>query len=198
MDVPITVEHGCCSTPIYLVMGILTLIIILILSSKKDGISVVQTVNEKPQEKGPPPPNYYKTVVIIIIIVTAVFYLYCRSVEKMEFIKCLCKIFCKPVPEPGAFIYDTKPEYDRYIKDDLSIEQLKRFDKILMLEKKKCGLKLTKSDLDKLAYSAPELRAAYERWRWCVDLRRTSSHVVYPDERKFVPESERPATGSDP
>jgi hypothetical protein len=91
--------------------------------------------------------------------------------------------------DSGIF-YDTDPKNDLFIKGDLTKRQLSRFDRILEKEKKNNGKRLSGSDLAKLAGRDKELIAAYNRWISCKAMMRSSSHVVYPSERKSLPKKD--------
>jgi len=83
------------------------------------------------------------------------------------------------------FLYDTDPRNNDFIKANLQPKQLKILDQLLELEKKQSGLRLTPQDINKITRYNSEVKEAYDRWRKCKDMMRSSYRVVYPDERKF-------------
>ncbi len=83
-------------------------------------------------------------------------------------------------------VYDTDPQNDAYIKGLLSQQELYRFDRILMVEKRQSGKRLSQSRVADLANQNTKIIDAYDRWRNCHDMMRSSTHVVYPDERKHL------------
>ncbi len=87
------------------------------------------------------------------------------------------------IPAPAHAIYDTDPACNRYIKADLSREQLQKLDKILLAEKRNHGERLPMSQVLAIATNDQAVAEAYMRWRKCADMMRGSNHVVYPDER---------------
>jgi hypothetical protein len=89
-------------------------------------------------------------------------------------------------PDPSTFFYDTDRTNDLYIKGTLSVGELARLDAILEHEKASGGLRLSHQDLGSLSDNNYALMDAYARWRKCKDLMRTTTHVVYPSERKYV------------
>jgi hypothetical protein len=83
-------------------------------------------------------------------------------------------------------VYDTDPQNDAYIKGSLSQQELSRLDRILMVEKGQSGKRLSQSRVADLANQNTKIIDAYDRWRNCYDMMRSSTHVVYPDERKHL------------
>lgn len=81
------------------------------------------------------------------------------------------------------FYYDTSPENDKYIKGNLQPDQLLLLDKILMKEKRLVTHPLSSQQIQSIT-GDPAVMAAYERWCKCYDMIRSSTHVVYPDERE--------------
>jgi hypothetical protein len=84
-------------------------------------------------------------------------------------------------PNSGSYYYDTDPECDHYIKNNLNRHQLRQLDSVLKQEKAQGGRELN-SDLVK-GIGGDNVYNAYQRWRTCYELRRSSGHVVYPSER---------------
>jgi hypothetical protein len=80
-------------------------------------------------------------------------------------------------------IYDTDEKNDRYIKKDLSLAQLRLLDRALNEEQLRGGHRLSGNRLRELVGGDKAVIAAYNRWRKCVDLMRSSNHVIYPRER---------------
>lgn len=80
-------------------------------------------------------------------------------------------------------IYDTDETNDRYIKKDLSLAQMQRLDRVLNEEMRRGGGRLAGNRLRELAGGDKAVMAAYGRWRKCVDLMRSSNHVIYPADR---------------
>ncbi len=90
----------------------------------------------------------------------------------------------KQPPDPTmAYVYDTDPQNNEFIKGRLTRYQLKQLDTILMVEKKQCGLRLSNIDLNALTNRDQALIEAYNRWRKCKDMMRSHHRVIYPDER---------------
>ena len=83
------------------------------------------------------------------------------------------------------FLYDTDPRNNDFIKGNLLPKQLRILDRLLELEKKQCGLRLTPQDINKITRYNSEVKEAYDRWRKCKDMMRSYYRVVYPSERKL-------------
>jgi hypothetical protein len=86
-------------------------------------------------------------------------------------------------PRDEYFYYDTNSDNDEFIKGNLDRDQLLLLDKILMTEKKLRTHPLSDQQVQSIAKNDPAVIAAYERWCKCYDMIRSSTHVVYPDER---------------
>ena len=80
-------------------------------------------------------------------------------------------------------IYDTDAKNDRYIKKDLSLAQLQRLDRVLIEEERRGGERVAGNRVRELSGGDKAVIAAYGRWRKCVDLMRSSNHVIYPSDR---------------
>ena len=81
------------------------------------------------------------------------------------------------------FVYDTDSKNDVYIKSNLHPQLLRILDRVLEKEKKNSGLRLTDVELNKITSYNNEVNEAYNRWRKCKDMMRSSHHVIYPSER---------------
>jgi len=86
-------------------------------------------------------------------------------------------------PDKIHYYYDSDPKCDKFIKGDLNHYKLKRFDKVLLAEKKNDGLRLSVPRLHQLTNNDNDLIDAYERWRKCKEMRRSYHRTIYPDER---------------
>ena len=80
-------------------------------------------------------------------------------------------------------IYDTDPQNDEFIKGSLKRPKQKQLDRLLMKEKKACGLRFSNQLLQEYSKNDNEIISAYNRWRKCKEMRRSHHHVIYPDER---------------
>ena len=61
------------------------------------------------------------------------------------------------------FLYDTDPRNNEFIKANLQPKQLKILDRLLKLEKKQSGLRLTPQDINKITRYNNEVDEAYDR-----------------------------------
>jgi hypothetical protein len=85
--------------------------------------------------------------------------------------------------ETTRLIYDTDPSNNRFIIGNLKPAQLKILDRVLMEELQRGQLRLSGSLLRDLARGDQDVINAYDRWRKCCNLMRSSNRVVYPNER---------------
>ncbi len=85
------------------------------------------------------------------------------------------------VTNSGLYYYDTDPECNQYIKDNLNSHQLRKLDIVLKREQAQGGKKLDSDRVKQIGGN--NVYNAYLRWRICYELRRSSGHVVYPSER---------------
>ncbi len=83
----------------------------------------------------------------------------------------------------GPVLYDTNPQNDSFIKGTLTVQQLAKLDKILEFEKAQTGMRLSQERLKELAANDLDLYDAYNRWRRCVDMMRSTHRTIYPSER---------------
>jgi len=114
-------------------------------------------------------------IVIFIVLVIAGYYAYQKYLKPSS---------PAAITAPaGAVIYDTNPQNDSFIKGTLTARQLAQFDKILEFEKSQTGMRITQEQLKELAANDLDLYDAYNRWRRCVDMMRSTHHTIYPSER---------------
>lgn len=170
---------SCCSQEYFFIGFVLVLLIILLYCiCRKSNIIITQTNNNNPPPPPPPPagggnkPSKWKPWQITVLIVISLLIL--ASITAF--------LICHEGTEL-LFVYDTDQLNDRFIKDGLTVPQLKLLDTILAAEKKNGGKRLGKDQLERLIGGNYEIDTAYDRWRACYDLRRSSSRVIYPDER---------------
>ncbi|MBN2411296.1 hypothetical protein JXQ31_06355 [candidate division KSB1 bacterium] len=84
----------------------------------------------------------------------------------------------------SQIIYDTDPKNDKFIKGQLTSQQLLQLDKILELEESQGGMRLSVKDLKRTAKDDRALYEAYTRWRKCKDMMRSKHRTIYPGDRK--------------
>lgn len=83
-------------------------------------------------------------------------------------------------------IYDTDAANDRFIKGELSADQMKTLDRILTEEQKQNGVRLSNETIKKLAKNDKAVMDAYARWRKCHDMMRSRHYVIYPNQRNHI------------
>ncbi len=83
----------------------------------------------------------------------------------------------------GDIFYDLNSEYSQDIRDGLTPEQVKRFDRILERERHRGGKKLRDWVVGRMARDDEVVIDAYERYRRYYTLMRSTTHTVYPSER---------------
>jgi hypothetical protein len=155
------------SKPVFLLFGFFVLILAFIL--------LRQVYKKKPL-------NFY---LILFVLALFALTLFKSSAIKNNIIRIIFP------PPPAVYLYDTDPTNNEYITADLNPRQLRRLDRILMEEKKLCGLRLSDLRLNELAANNNEIISAYDRWLKCKDMYRSYHKVVYPDERQRVLEERR-------
>jgi hypothetical protein len=132
----------------------------------------------------------YKKKPLNFYLVLFVLALFAFMFFKSTAIKNSISRFISP-PPPVVYLYDTDPTNNEYIMADLNGRQLRQLDRILMEEKRLCGLRLSELRLNELAANNNEIIGAYDRWRKCKDMYRSYHKVVYPDERERVLQERR-------
>lgn len=80
-------------------------------------------------------------------------------------------------------IYDTDAQNDRYIKGSLTPMQLRVLDRLLDEEQDYGGRPLPAITIRRLASGDKAVIAAYDRWRTCSEMMRSSNYVIYPRDR---------------
>jgi hypothetical protein len=86
----------------------------------------------------------------------------------------------------NKIIYDTDPDNNEYIKGKLSYRELQLLDNVLIAENKSGEDRLPIETVQRIAKGDRDVVRAYSRWRECYELMRSSTHVVYPHERKYL------------
>jgi hypothetical protein len=119
--------------------------------------------------------NNNMRIVIIVILIVAGYYVYQKYLKTSTPITAIA----------GPVIYDTNPQNDSFIKGTLTAQQLAQFDKILEFEKSQNSMRISQNKLKELAANDLALYEAYNRWRKCMDMMRSTHHTVYPSERKL-------------
>jgi len=80
-------------------------------------------------------------------------------------------------------IYDTDAANDQFIKGDLTIDQMRKLDRVLVQEQKNHEARLSAEQLRQISGNDKAVMEAYGRWRKCYDMMRGRHHVIYPDQR---------------
>ncbi len=125
-------------------------------------------------------PKTFWTIFITAIIVS----IFTLVSNKFIFPR-LARMFFPKRASQEWIIYDTDPLNDQFIKGTLKQNKMKKFDRILMQEKREGGGRLSNQELNELTKYDNELIEAYNRWRKCKDMRRSHHRVIYPDEREL-------------
>lgn len=167
------------------VIALLVICLFLVLLKKQE-VKINQTFNSPPQKKiiikevhhdKVTPPILFKIAIPVTVLSVSITLfsitldLHCPNLPK------------KPAPQRKTYIYDTDPQNNAFIIQRLDSSQLEELDKLLMFEKATCGERLRKGDIKKYSKGQSAVENAYERWRKCKDLFRSSGSVIYPDER---------------
>lgn len=164
-----------CPWGIFLLLALFIIIVLIVVYRKQDVlISQSNTNNSPPPPPGPPPPRKPKLGELLlygVLIVTFMMVAIC--------------IACRPQIVRIYLLYDTDYQNNEYIVGELKGRKLYVFDKLLMVEKKACGIRLPYERVEMVVDGDQDIIDAYKRWRICKDMRRSFHRIVYPDEREY-------------
>ena len=82
--------------------------------------------------------NTFWTIVITAVVVTLFLFAFAKVLSPK-----FKKIISGKKQQSASLVYDTDPRNDQFIKGTLKREKQKKFDTLLMIEKKECGLRLS-------------------------------------------------------
>jgi hypothetical protein len=80
-------------------------------------------------------------------------------------------------------IYDTDAANDQFIKGDLTLDQMRKLDRVLVQEQRNQEARLSTEQVRPLSGNDKAVMEAYGRWRKCYDMMRGRDHVIYPNQR---------------
>ena len=162
-----------CTSIIFAVV-LIFIVIVLIIRSNPPSISQVSNQTNNPGSSGPPPPPPKNKCIEALKCILG-----CGAL--LLFLTYLACLY--PINVYKYFIYDTNKEYSDLVIASLKVNKLMTLDKLLMIEKAECGLRISDVRVNTIVDGDQQVIDAYACWRYIYNLRRSHDHTIYPDER---------------
>ena len=165
----------CNSTCVCGLLFVLILLFFVILIFRRNSVAMTQVNNSSGAAPPPPPPSPKNKCLEILKCILG-----CGT-----FLIVLAYLTCMyPIKVQRYFIYDTNKENSDFVIESLKVNKLMLLDKVLMVEKEDCGLRIGDSRVRTMIDGDQEVFDAYARWRIIFNLSRSQDHTIYPDERQ--------------